>query len=154
MSKLGFSKPNSYKRCKNAAMYLLGMREYSRQELLNKLKRKDYVQDLDLEKLLDELEAGDYLNNERFVESFVRYRITRGQGAIKISNELRNRGICNSLIKRNLNNDKINWYDLAAAQLEKKYGQSKSEDFKEKAKRMRFLSSRGFTSDVVREIVK
>lgn len=154
MSKLGFTKRDNYTRCKSSALYSLAMREHSRKELSQKLQKKEYVEGVDVEQLLNELEENDYLNETRFAESFVRYRSSRGQGLVKISNELRNRGISDYLINRVIEDSDVNWFDLATEQLQKKFGKSKSVDFKEKSKRMRFLSSRGFTSEIIHSIVE
>ena len=152
-SKLGFKKRSNYDRCKNSAIYSLAMREHSRLEIKNKLEKKDYVEGVDLERLLDELEENNYLNEERFVESFIRYRSGRGQGFIKISNELRQRGIKASMIQSAMEEAKVDWFQLAKEQREKKFGLKKPEDFKEKARQMRFLSGRGFDSEVIRSTV-
>ncbi len=101
-----------------------------------------------------EIEENNYLSEERFTESFIRYRASRGQGSVKISSELHSRGINRSLASHALGNSEINWFDLALEQLEKKFGKSKSVDFKEKSKRMRFLSSRGFSGEVIHCIIK
>ena len=154
MSKLVFSKKDNYTRCKNSAIYSLAMREHSRKELYNKLQKKEYVEGVDLEKLLDELEESNYLNEQRFTESFIRYRASRGQGPVKISSELYSRGIINSVINESINVSEIDWFDLALKQLEKKYGYDKSCDYKEKSKRMRFLISRGFTSEIIQAVVE
>jgi len=153
MIKLGFIKKDNYTRCMNSAIYSLAMREHSRFEIYNKLSKKDYVEGVDLQALLDELEEKNYINEERFAESFVRYRVSRGQGPFKITNELRRKGIGSSLINRVMQDAEADWFDLATKQLEKKYGNTKSADFKEKAKRMRFLSARGFDAEVVRAVV-
>lgn len=153
MSHLGFTKRDNYTRCKHSAIYSLAMREHSRRELYQKLKKKKYVEGVDLEQLLDELEHSNYLCEARFTESFIRYRASRGQGSIKISSELNNRGIKSSMISCALKISKIDWYKLAQEQLEKKFGYSKPYDFSEKAKRMRFLSMRGFSSDVIYNII-
>ncbi len=154
VSKLGFTKRDNYTRCKNSAIYSLAMREHSRKELHNKLQKKEYVEGVDVDKLLDELEEKDYLNEQRFAESFVRYRTSRGQGSVKISSELYIRGINKNLISQTLETAQINWFDKAVEQMEKKFGKTKSVDFKEKCKRMRFLSSRGFTSEIIHSIVE
>jgi len=154
MSNLHFSKKDNYARCKNSAIYSLAMREHSRQELFRKLEKKKTAEGVDLNQLLDELEENDYLNEDRFTESFIRYRITKGQGPIKISNELRQRGIQNNHIYRHMNQAEVNWFDMANEQLTKKYGFKKAEDYKEKTKRMRFLSSRGFSHEVINTVVE
>ncbi len=152
-SKLGFTKRSNFDRCKNSAIYSLAMREHSRLEIKNKLKKKDYIEGVDLEELLNELEESNYLNEERFVESFIRYRSGRGQGVIKISNELRQRGIKATLIQLAMQEAEIDWFKLAKEQREKKFGLKKPEDFKEKARQIRFLSGRGFDSEVIRATV-
>ncbi len=153
MSKLGFTKRDNYTRCKNSAIYSLAMREHSRKELYQKLQKKEYVEGVDIDKLLNELEESNYLNEQRFTESFIRYRVSKGQGSVKISSELYVRGIQKSLIDVALVNSDFNWFDLGLQQLEKKFGKSKSVDYKEKTKRMRFLSTRGFSAEVIHSIV-
>jgi len=153
MSKLGFSKRDNYSRCKNSAIYSLAMREHSRQELRNKLTKKDYVEGVDLDKLLDELESSDYQSDQRFAESFIRTRVSRGQGKVKILNELKQRGVCASLINHSIQESNINWLDLAGKIRERKFGGSTPVDYKEKTKQMRFLSSRGFDSEMIRHAV-
>lgn len=153
MSKLAFTKKDNYTRCMNSAVYSLAMREHSRLELFNKLKVKDFSEGVDLDKLLDELSEKNYLNEERFAECFVRSRINRGQGRLKITNELKRKGITQALVQQSMNKNEIDWYELATVQMKKKYGSSKPEDYKEKTKRMRFLSSRGFDAYIIRDIV-
>ena len=129
------------------------MREHSRQELYQKLSRKEYVTDVDLEALLDDLEENNYLSDERFAESFIRSRTSRGQGSVKIINELRIRGVKESLIVSAMQEADIDWFALAIEQYEKKFGDNKVSDFSEKAKQMRFLTARGFNAEVVRAVV-
>jgi len=129
------------------------MREHSRQEIYNKLSRKDFSEGVDIESLLDELEENNYLNEQRFTESFIRYRSQRGQGLLKITNELRQKGIEASLIQQTLNELNIDWYDLASEQRVKKFGELIPQDYKEKARQMRFLSTRGFDSEIIRSIL-
>jgi len=150
MSKLGFSKKDNYSRCKNSAIYSLAMREHSRQELYKKLSQKEYSIDVDLDKLLDELEDSDYLSDQRFTESFIRYRVSRGQGKVKISNDLKMRGVNASLISLSMQQSETDWFTLASQLREKKYGKNIPHDYKEKVKQMRFLSSRGFDAEMIR----
>jgi len=150
MSKLGFSKRSDYSRCKNSAIYSLAMREHSRQELYKKLIQKEYSADVDINKLLDELEASGYQSDQRFTESFIRYRVSCGQGKVKISNDLKMRGVSASLISQSMQQSDANWNVLASQLREKKYGENIPHDYKEKAKQMRFLLSRGFDAEMIR----
>ena len=129
------------------------MREHSRREIYDKLNKKEYAKGVDIEALLDELEASNYLDEERFAESFVRYRISRGQGSIKISDELRRRGLSSKLINKTIHEAKVDWFELAKEQKLKKFGEGKAADFKEKSRQMRFLASRGFNAETIRYAV-
>ena len=153
MSRLAFTKKSNYSRCLNSAIYSLAMREHSRYELTQKLKSKDFSEGVDINALLDELEENNYLNEERFAESFIRYKSSRGQGLLKISNELKKRGLSNSLIQSALGDAQVNWSNLAHEQLMKKFGGNKPEDYKEKTRQMRFLSTRGFPTDIIYEVM-
>ena len=153
VSKLAFSKKDNYTRCMNSAIYSLAMREHSRLELFNKLKVKDFAEGVNLDELLDELAENNYLNEERFAECFVRSRVNRGQGRLKITNELQRKGICQSQIQQAIDKNEIDWYEVATEQIEKKYGETAPADYKEKTKRMRFLSSRGFDTYIIRDLV-
>ena len=129
------------------------MREHSRREIYNKLNKKEYAEGVDIEALLDELETNNYLNEERFAESFVRYRISRGQGSLKISDELRRRGLSSNMISKAIQEAGVDWFELAKEQKLKKFGESKPADFKEKSRQMRFLATRGFNAEAIRYAV-
>ncbi len=154
MSKLAFSKRDNASRCKNSAIYSLAMREHSRYELKNKLLKKEYVEGVDLDKLLDELEASDYQSDKRFAESFIRYRVSRGQGKIKIINELKLRGVTANLINICMHESGVDWFALARQIREKKFGEILPIDYKLKSKQMRFLLGRGFDSEMIRYAVE
>lgn len=153
MSRLAFSKKDNYSRCMNSAVYSLAMREHSRKEIYTKLSHKDFSEGVDIDSLLDELEDNNYLNEQRFTESFIRYRSMRGQGLLKITNDLRQRGIGTELIHQALNELNIDWYKLAIEQRIKKFGEELPKEYKDKARQMRFLSGRGFDSETIRSIV-
>lgn len=153
MSQIAFTKKSNYSRCLNSAIYSLAMREHSRKELAQKLKTKDFSEGVDINALLDNLEENNYLNEERFAESFIRYRSSRGQGLLKITNELKKRGVCNSIIQSTMMDAELNWDELAREQLKKKFGGEKPKDYKEKARQMRFLLGRGFPVDVIYQVM-
>lgn len=154
MSKLAFSKRDNASRCKNSAIYSLAMREHSRLELKNKLLKKEYVEGVDVDKLLDELEASDYQSDKRFTESFIRYRVSRGQGKIKIINELKLRGVESALINISMQKSGVDWFVLASQIRERKFGETLPMDYKLKSKQMRFLLGRGFDSEMIRYAVE
>jgi len=123
------------------AMLLLGQREHSRSELKQKLTRYAFEMPL-IEQILTQLQADDLLSEERFIESFLRSRIAKGYGPLRIQQELRQRGITDYSIEMN---DEV-WIERACHVRQKRFGQGFPRDLHEKAKQMRFLQYRGFNS--------
>lgn len=135
-----------YNRARLSAMNMLARREQSRQELANKLQVRH---DSDIvSQVLDDLAFEGLQSDERFLEIFVRSRINRGQGPLKITHELRNKGIDSEAIASQLEAYAESWYELAKETLERKFGVEPPADFKERQKRQRFIASRGFPNDI------
>jgi regulatory protein len=139
----------NYTRCYQAAISLLARREHSRRELISKIRRKPFSEDVDLASLCDDLEESNYLSNKRFAEMFVHSRVARGQGVIKISYELRQRGVSDELIESAILAEGVDWLALAREQREKRFGLKKPKDIKERARQSRFLAGRGFSAEII-----
>ena len=92
-------------------------------------------------------------SDTRFVEIFVRSRIARGQGPVKIRAELGNRGIDRELTRMALDDtqhtDRVDWFALACDTLAKRFADPGGIP-RERARRERFLAGRGFDFDQVR----
>ncbi|SEQ94978.1 regulatory protein [Amphritea atlantica] len=133
---------------KNAAIGLLARREHSRKELRDKLAGR--CEEVDLEAVLDDLARNGYQSDQRFTESFIRMRAGQGQGWVKIRFELQRKGIDNELVAAVSEAAEIDWFALAQEMYQRKYrtGLDRS-DYKERAKRMRFMAQRGFTSEQI-----
>ena len=133
----------------NRAIGLLSRREYSRSELSKKLKL--YSDGVDLVPVLHRLEESEYLSDRRFAESFIRLRIGQGHGLIRIRYDLKNKGVSPDLLQEVLEAQDNDWYSLAIALYSRKYRSSSKElDYKERARRMRFMSQRGFSIDEIK----
>lgn len=130
------------------AYRLLGRREYSvfelRQRLLQKWSDVDGIESL-ADELLDALVAENLLSDERFVESFVRSRIARHQGPLKIRAELRDKGVGDALASAELEARAGDWASLAAEWLARQH--HGPVDFETRAKLYRRLANRGFSHD-------
>jgi regulatory protein len=57
------------------------------------------------------------------------------------------------MIQSAMQEAEIDWFQLAKEQREKKFGLKKPEDFKEKARQMRFLFGRGFETETIRQVI-
>jgi regulatory protein len=128
---------------RHAAMKLLARREHSRLELERKLGARAFAPEA-IETALDELERDGLLSAGRFTESFVRARIDRGRGPVRIRAELAERGIAEAEYRDFLAADAVDWSALARRALVKRFGAGPPADFADRARRARFLSYRGF----------
>jgi len=140
-------------RCWKSAIDYLSRREHSRLELRQKLQQKTFSSSVDLEALLDGLQAANYQSDSRYAESFVRSRILKGQGELKIRQLLMQRGVSRSLVDIALDEAEVNWWDLAERQREKRFGAEYPTDLEARAKQIRFLLMRGFPAAIAHEII-
>ena len=131
----------------------LARREHSRQELKRKLSRS-CADGILIDELLDKLSEEGLQSDERFAESFVHHRLNKGQGPMKIRQELVQRGIEQRLISTYLESDLVDWLSLAEEVRVKKFGKDAPSDYQKKAKQSRFLYSRGFNSETINQLLK
>ena len=133
-------------------MDYLARREHGRAELLAKLEKAGFDPDISSNAIAELVDAG-LQSDARFIEAFIRSRIGQGKGPVRIRAELREHGIGDSLIDDGLSGADEDWYALARQVRLKKFGAESPADFKEKARQMRFLQSRGFESDQIQSAV-
>lgn len=107
---------------KARATDLLSRREHSRVELARKLTR--YTDDPEeIAQLLDQLEQGDWLSNERFAQSLVHRRAAM-KGTALIVQELKQHGLADgqiALLREALQGSEL---ERARAVWQKKFGQA------------------------------
>ena len=104
----------------------------------------------EVDALLDELAASGISSEARFVETRVRARAAR-QGNLRIVQELARHGL--QLSADAAQNLKASEYARAKAVWLRKFGAPAS-DAAGRARQMRFLAARGFSSDVVRRLLR
>jgi len=138
--------------CRQQALDLLARREHSRRELERKLSARSYASGV-IADTLDALERAGLLDAARFAESFVRSRIARGQGPLRIQRELAERGLAADESERAFAALEIDWTALARSVRAKKFGARIPQVFAERARESRFLQYRGFTSDQIRAVL-
>lgn len=144
---------------KNSAFRFLSNRNHSTFELKNKLKKKGYEKSI-IEKIIVELSEKKYLNDYSFAQNFVNNRVEiRKEGVMKITSELFKKGIKREIIsevtqtiKENPKNI-LNALDLGKSKLEKIRKRGETDYNKIKTKIFMFLKGRGFTSDVIFEVI-
>ncbi len=97
------------------------------------------------------MEGEGLQSDARYTESYVHSRIRRGVGPIRIKLELKERGVPADLVDEHIDFQDEVWLDIACKEYEKKFGQLAAESIKDRAKRTRFLQSRGFTGDIIQK---
>ena len=102
-----------------------------------------------VEEVLDRLQTDGLLDEGRFLDSFIRTRIGRGQGPARIQAELGQRGIDRSRVQAWLREAEFNWPSLAAGVREKRFGSDRPESFEERVRQAKFLEYRGFDSEQI-----
>ncbi|NNF41412.1 MAG: regulatory protein RecX [Woeseiaceae bacterium] len=140
------------KEARKKAMDFLARREYGQIELVKKLADKGFnygIAEQAITQLTDEGLQSDY----RFAESFVQSRVSQGKGPVRIRTELKQRGVDPGLIEGALEASATDWYQLARAIRQKKFGDDAAPDFKARARQMRFLQYRGFEPDHIQAAV-
>ena len=133
-------------------MDYLARREHGRVELQAKLTNFGFDAGI-AEDAVSELVADGLQSDSRFVEAFVRSRISQGKGPTRIRADLREKGVDDSFVSDGLQEAEQDWYELALDVRLKKFGPERPADFKEKARQMRFLQSRGFDPDHIQAAV-
>lgn len=139
---------------REAAMALLARREHSRWELARKLRARGYAM-AEIDTTLEILATSGMLSNQRFAEAYIRMRIQRGYGAVRIRLELEQRGVDTELIMRSLDSymDAF-WLEQLVIVRQKRFGKILPIEQNERVKQLRFLQYRGFTMDQIYQVLK
>ncbi|MCL7939624.1 recombination regulator RecX [Halomonas sp. ATCH28] len=138
------------------AVRLLARREHSRRELAERLAAKGHAPER-IAECLDELAEQGLQSDARFAESFLRSRILRGQGPLKIRLELERRGLGREEIRHAFAESEQagegDWFALACAALARRFT-GPGDTPRECARRERFLAQRGFDFEQVRHALE
>ncbi len=151
------------KRLYQKAVQLLTRREWGREELFHRLvkasQNKQAVGWINsppvsaeitaaIHQVLDRLTEQGYLSELRFLTSYVTMRRQKGFGPLRITLELKQRGIPEAQIARVVETHAKHWSELARHLAAKKQQQAKTP-----IQQMRFLLSRGFSPEQARRAV-
>jgi regulatory protein len=132
----------------HAAVRYLSYREHSAQELIHKLQAKGYASE-DILTVITHLQEKNYQSDQRYADSIIRHRINKGYGQRYIEQALKQQGVSTTTIKEALKNQQIDWYLQAELAYNKRFANSEIKNDKDKAKRIRFMQNRGFSSEQI-----
>ena len=129
---------------------LLSRRDYSYRELQTKLQK--YSDDLELiKRLLDEMVAKKFINEERYIENFI-YTKSKKFGSQKVKYLLQNKVNDQSLVNQIYAESQIDEFKLAQQIWQRKFASPATES-KERAKQIRFMLSRGFSLELILKLM-
>ena len=134
------------------ALRLLARREHSRVELGRKLGPHAESPE-QLEALLDDLAARRLISDTRYAEMRMNARAARF-GNARLAHELRTQGVADEVVAAALAAEPEEIV-RARAVWHRKFGDNpKAQDASERARQIRFMSSRGFSSETIRRLMK
>ena len=135
---------------KGRALRYLAGREHSRAELVRKLA-PHAEEPGQIERVLDDLQAKDFISEARVVASVINRRAASLGGA-RLRQELQAKGIDAQRVRDAVEQLKDTELERAQAVWRKRFGEA-ALDTKQWARQVRFLMARGFAADVVRRVV-
>lgn len=151
MAKKEISYDNALSRCAT----LCARAEHSRFELMRKMRQWG-ANGTVIEKVIETLEDGGFIDEERFAHAFVndKYRFD-GWGRIKIRYSLRQQGIADNLIAEAMNEiDGEEYEEILSRLLKAKHRMVAGRDpYKQKDALVRYAASRGFELSLVSRMV-
>lgn len=135
---------------REACLAMLARREHSQLEIRHKLQARGY-ESPEIEQVLEEFVAQNWQSDARFGESYLRDRVAKGFGPVRIRYELQQRGVDP---EQAFEAEPQDWDVVLEKVYERKFGHAPIRDFKDRTKRMRFLQQRGFDAEMIRRLMK
>ena len=140
----------------NYCFRILGLKPYTESEIRKKIYgRFKNVEEETINEVVAKLIELKYVDDKKFIENYVEYRSSISpRGVYLLKQELYRKGINSDLISEVLNKIEIDEIKLAQELANHKLQSLQSyEPQKRKEKLMRFLQSRGFGYDVIKEVI-
>jgi len=146
-----------YRKALNAALRLLTRRDHSKYELARKLKQRG-IQPEVVDQVILACEQFDYINDERTAPLFIGQQARKGYGIKHIRHELKMRGLGGKHIPEILAESMAEYDEReGAARIVQKHAkrfERESDPQKRKEKVYRFLYARGFSKEVILELIR
>lgn len=145
-------KNDEIQKCKNYILRLLSYRQYSRYEIEQKLKKKDYEKSV-CEQSINDLENVGLIDDDEFADMWVRSRMRhRPRGKYLLKLELKKKGVADHIINRVLTeyDKKYDEEEIANRLAQKRMKRYKNiETLKAKRRIFSYLKRRGFRYEAI-----
>ncbi|MDQ7048497.1 MAG: regulatory protein RecX [Enterobacterales bacterium] len=158
----------------SSACRMLAIREHSERQIRQKLSKKGFSTEV-LDPCINYLIEENWLCEKRFCHLYIRSKAAKGQGEIRIVNELQKQGLDKLTIDQGLHEELIDWQNICDQTLEKKLRLvpdyqpilescvaddqrhmllNKNWPLKQRIKLERFLRYRGFSEQQIKLSIK
>jgi len=143
-----------YEKAKFAALRYVDYSPRTIKETIDKLHTLEFEETI-VEKTIAFLKSHDYLNDLAYAKGFIRNRIEQKRhGRHKISYDLIRKGISKDISAPILEEYQESEYEGAIYLYHKKTKGAEITDQKEKAKITRYLQSRGYSYEIIRDVIQ
>ena len=132
-----------------AALRLLNRRDHCAAELVARLVERG-AEAAQAEAVVAKLIAERFLDDARYAEHYVAAHVERGQGPLRISQELTARGMAPGIVEAAVASRDEAWTAHCVALRRRRFGDAVPAEWAERARQARFLQYRGFSADQVR----
>lgn len=152
-----------YERLMSYALFLLGRRRFTSQEMEDRLKKRMKKLEIEEElakktinKVIVRLIELNLINDESYVKDFIESRMEiRPRGIMGLKYELKKKGIKLSDIEKYFSENEIDEESFALKLAEQKLSHmARISEEKKRSKIIMFLSSRGFKSQTIYDIIE
>ena len=140
------------KRARDRALYLLQSQGRTKAEMIQKLQKDGYPDDV-IREVMSFLEEYHFVDDSSYTENYIHVNKSR-KSPCQIVFELQQKGVDKDTISRMLEEAPINEDDTVRALLKKKTGGQIPADWKERQKLAAFLGRKGFSFDVIQRVLR
>ena len=140
------------KRARDRALYLLQSQGRTKAEMIQKLQKDGYPDDV-IREVMSFLEEYHFVDDSSYTENYIHVNKSR-KSHRQIVFELQQKGVDKDTISRMLEEAPINEDDTVRVLLKKKTGGQIPADWKERQKLAAFLGRKGFSFDVIQRVLR
>ncbi|NMA85054.1 MAG: regulatory protein RecX [Epulopiscium sp.] len=142
-----------YSRGKDKALHLLSYRARTEKEVRQRLQDEEYPNTV-IDQVIEFLYEYSFLDDQRYAEQFIRSKLrSKPLGKRMILHQLQQKGISKADAEEALTNQEIDETAAAYKLVEKRIDTTRPATFKEKKKMFSYLQGRGFSYDIIREVL-
>ena len=140
------------KRARDRALYLLQSQGRTKAEMIQKLQKDGYPDDV-IREVMSFLEEYHFVDDSSYTENYIHVNKCR-KSPRQIVFELQQKGVDKDTISRMLEEAPINEDDTVRVLVKKKTGGQIPADWKERQKLAAFLGRKGFSFDVIQRVLR